>query len=304
MSLGSRISAAASAVILFSLVFPSCAPSPQLGERTFVDYLGYPVTIQKDVRRIVSLLPSNSEMVCLLDCGRLKGGTRYDRFPEELARRIEERRIEIVGGGFDPSLERIIGIGPDLILVNGPSQQRITLPLKRMGFPVFSLYPKDMDGIRRDFLLLGEILGMEEKARKILVDVEAGLEDFRKRTRGHAKKRVYLQTWPEPMITVGKNSMAQWILELAGGINVFGDMPFDSGKISLEWVVQRDPEVLIFVDSRKEFADTIRKLPGWREIDGVKKNRICFVEAAYLRRTVQFLDGVHRIHRCLFGAVA
>lgn len=305
MSLGSRISAAgASAVILFSLFSSGCARLPRPEERTFIDDLGYPVRIRRDVKRIVSLLPSNSEMVCLLDCERLKGGTRYDRFPEELVRRVREKEIEIVGGGFDPSLEKIVEIGPDLVLVDGPSQQRIAFPLKKMGHAVFSLYPRDMDGIRRDFLLLGEILGREEKARRILADVETGLEDFRRKTRGNVKKRVYLQTWPEPMITVGKNSMSQWILELAGGINVFGDMPFDSGKISLEWVVQRDPEVLIFVDSRREFADRIQKLPGWREIDGVKKNHICFVEATYLRHTVQFLDGVKRIHRCLFGAAS
>jgi len=305
MFLPLRISATgASAVILFSLFFSGCAPSTRPEERTFVDDLGYPVRIQRDVKRIVSLLPSNSEMVCLLDCERLKGGTRYDRFPEELVQRVKEKQIEIIGGGFDPSLEKIIEIAPDLILVNGPSQQRVALPLKRMGFPVFSLYPRDMDGIRRDFLLLGEILDREEKARMILAGVETKLEEFRRKIGHKAKRKVYLQTWPDPMITVGKDSMSQWILDLAGGINIFGDMPFDSGKISLESVIQRNPEVLIFVDSQGGFAERIRKLPGWREIDGVKKNHICFIEAAYLRRTVQFLDGVERVHQCLFGAVS
>ena len=305
MSLPSRISAVwVAAVILFSLFSSGCAPSPQPGERTFVDDLGYPVRIQRSVKRIVSLLPSNSEIVCLLDCERLKGGTRYDRFPAELAQRIKEKNVEVVGGGFDPSLEKIFEIGPDLILVNGPSQQRVALPLKRMGFPVFSLYPRGMDGFRRDFLLLGEILDREEKARRILADVEAGLEDFRRKTRRNVKRRVYLQTWPDPMITVGKNSMSQWILDLAGGINIFEDMPLDSGKVSLEWIIQRNPEVLIFVDSQREFAERIRKLPGWREIDGVQKNHICFIEAVHLRHTIQFLDGVKRIHQCLFGAVS
>lgn len=305
MFLPSRISATgASALILFSLFFSSCAPSTQPGERTFVDDLGYPVRIQRDVKMIVSLLPSNSEMVCLLDCERLKGGTRYDRYPGQLAQRVKEKKVEVVGGGFDPNLEKIVEIGPDLILVNGPSQQRVALPLKRMGFPVFSLYPRDMDGIRRDFLLLGEILDREEKARMILAGVETRLEEFRRKMRHNAKRRVYLQTWPDPMITVGKDSMSQWILDLAGGINIFGDMPFDSGKISLEWIIQRNPEALIFVDSQREFAERIRKLPGWMEIDGVKKNRLCFIEAAYLRRTVLFLDGVEKVHQCLFGAVS
>jgi len=286
------------------LFFPSCHRAPQEEGRIVIDDLGYEVRIKKNVERIVSLLPSNSEMVCLLDCERLKGATRYDRFPEELVRRVKEKQIKIIGGGFDPSLEKIIEIAPDLILVNGPSQQRVALPLKRMGFAVFSMYPRDLDGFRRGFLLLGEILHSEEKARRILADVEAGLEDFRRRTRRNAKKRVYLQTWPDPMITVGKDSMSQWILDLAGGINIFGDMPFDSGKISLEWVIERDPEVLIFVDSQREFAERVRKLPGWREIDGVKQNQLCFMEATYLRHTVLLLEGVEKVHQCLFGTVS
>ena len=98
--------------------------------------------------------------------------------------------------------------------------------------------------------------------------------------------------------------MSQWILDLAGGINIFEDMPFDSGKISLEWIIRRNPEVLIFVDSQREFAERIRKLSGWREIDGVQKNHICFIEAVHLRHTIQFLDGVKRIHQCLFGTIS
>ncbi len=53
------------------------------GSRTIVDDLGFTVTVKRDIRRVVSLVPTNSEMVCLLDCERLKGGTRYDFFPEE-----------------------------------------------------------------------------------------------------------------------------------------------------------------------------------------------------------------------------
>lgn len=305
MFLRARISAAdVLAWVLLPILLPACASAPGPGERTFVDDLGYSVSVRRDVKRAVSLLPSNSEMVCLLDCERLKGGTRYDRFPNELVRRVAEKKIEIVGGGFDPSLEKIVEIAPDLVLVNGPSQQRVAEPLKNMGFPVFSLYPRDLDGLRRDFLLLGEILGRKEKAMRILADVESGLEEFRRKMRYKTKRRVYLQTWADPIITVGRGSMSHWVLEMAGGINIFADMPFDSGKVGLESIIQRDPEVLIFVDSPPGFAQRIRKLPGWKEIEGVKKNEICFIEAPYLRRTVEFLDGVKKVHQCLFGGLS
>lgn len=133
------------------------------------------------MKKIVSLVPTNSEHVCILDCDRLYGGTRYDHFPEELVKRVKEGKIKIIGGGFDPNLEMIIEIGPDLILANGPSQQRVVLPLKRMGYPILSLYPKNIDRLKRDFLLLGEILERKAKAIKIVKEVESRLKEIQKK---------------------------------------------------------------------------------------------------------------------------
>jgi len=149
------------------------------GGRVVTDDLGFRVEITEHVRRIVSLVPTNSEMVCLLDCDRLKGGTRYDDFPRELAARVREGRIEIIGGGFDVSLEKIVLIDPDLILANGPSQQKIVAPLKRMGYPVLSVWPRDLHGLKQDFLLLGKILGQNRKAKNILDEIERGFAEPR-----------------------------------------------------------------------------------------------------------------------------
>ncbi|MFQ5851276.1 MAG: ABC transporter substrate-binding protein [Candidatus Binatia bacterium] len=254
-----------------------------------------------DVRKIVSLVPTNSEMVCLLDCTRLKGGTRYDRFPEELARRVREKKIVIIGGGYDPNLERIIEIGPDLVLANGPSQEQVVSRLKRMGYPVLSLWPDDIEGIKRDFSLLGQILDRRAKAERIMEEIETRLKILGKRVKDKKRKKVYIQTWPDPMITVGRDSFPQTLLSLAGGTNIFSDMPFDSGKISMEWVIQRNPEVLIFIKEQKESVKKILKLPGWRLVDGVKKRHICFISEIDLRPTIQFLEGVEEIHECLFA---
>ncbi len=75
----------------------------------------------------------------LLDCERLKGGTRYDQFPAELRKRVQSNQIEIIGGGFDANLEKIVQLQPDLILTNGPTQQRFAVPLKNMGYSVREL---------------------------------------------------------------------------------------------------------------------------------------------------------------------
>jgi iron complex transport system substrate-binding protein len=281
-------------------MFIGCQTAPEENGRSVIDDSGQKFIIKRDVKKVVSLVPTNSELVCLLDCDRLYGGTRYDRFPAELVKRVEEKKMKIVGGGFDPNLEMIIEIGPDLILANGPSQQRVVLPLIRMGYPVLSLYPQNIEGLKRDFMLLGEILDRKAKAEKIVRGLEKGLREIHKKTKQNKRKKVYLQTWSDPMITVGKGSFSQSLLTLAGGINVFEDMPIDSGKVSIEWIIKRNPEVLIFTDNQAEYVNKIIKRPEWRQIVGVKNNHICLISETHLRRRIQFLDAVEKIYDCLF----
>lgn len=282
------------AVAIVLRVFPTAA-----AERMVVDDLGFKVEVKQNIRRVVSLVPTNSEMVCLLDCARLKGGTRYDQFPEELKKRIRQKQIEIIGGGFDANLERIVQLQPDLILTNGPSQQRFALPLKNLGYSVLSLWPRDMAGLRKDFLLLGQLLGQEDKATKILDEMQKGLVEIETKAKKQRKQRVYLQMWVDPLITVGKSSFPDWLVGAAGGINVFGDMPFDSGQISLESIIQRNPEVLIFLADQESFVKTLKTRPGWSAIRGVQQSRFCFIEEPDIRRSVRFLNGLRKIHNCL-----
>lgn len=282
-----------------------CALAALLGSssasgRTVIDDLGFAVRVRDKIERVVSLVPTNSEMVCLLDCERLKGGTRYDFFPRELQERIARKQTEIVGGGFDANLERIVRLQPDLILVNGPSQHRFAVPLKNMGYSVLSLWPRDVADLRHGFLLLAQLLGREDKAGRILDEMDAELRAIETRAQKMGRTRVYLQMWADPLITVGGSSFTDWLVGVAGGINVFGDMHFDSGQIGLESIIRRDPEVLIFLAGQESFAKTLRARPGWSAIGGVQQERFCFIEEPDIRRSVRFVDGLAKIQRCLF----
>ena len=288
------------AVALFTMLLLK-GSSTVAAERIVIDDLGFKVAIKQNVQRIVSLVPTNSEMVCLLACDRLKGGTRYDESPQELKSRVDHKKIDIVGGGFDANLEKIVRLQPDLILTNGPSQQRFAVPLKNMGYPVLSLWPHDMTSLRKDFLLLGQLLGREHKAEQILDETQRKLLEIEASARNHRRQRVYLQMWTEPLITVGRSSFPHWLVAAAGGINIFGDMPFDSGQISLESIIQRNPEVLIFLGDQKPFAERIKTQAGWSVIDGVRNERFCFIEERDIRRSVQFVNGLKKIHGCLLS---
>ena len=259
------------------LLAPSLLAIVRAEERVVTDDLGFTVRIRTDIRKVVSLVPTNSEMVCLLDCQRLKGGTRYDEFPLELRRRMERKQVEIIGGGFDANLEKIVELQPDLILTNGPTQQRFAVPLKNLGFAVISLWPRDMAGLVKDFLLLGELLGQKQKARYFIDDMRQRFHKIASKAKNEPKRRVYLQMWTEPLITVGGASFTDWLVRAAGGVNVFGDLSFDSGQIGLESLIQRNPEVLIFLAEQAPFVKTLPRRPGWSSIRGVREGRFCFI---------------------------
>jgi iron complex transport system substrate-binding protein len=287
-------------LLALGLTLPLLIPT-SVNSATITDDLGFRVAVKDEVRRVVSLVPTNSEMVCLLDCERLKGGTRYDAFPQELKTRLAAKQIEVVGGGYDANLESIVRLQPDLILTNGPTQQRFAVPLRNLGYAVLSLWPRDMAGLKRSFLLLAALLRRAEKASELIDDMERRFAAIEARTQKKSKKRVYLQMWTEPLITVGKHSFPDWLVSAAGGINVFGDLPFDSGQVSLEAVIRRDPEVLIFLADQEPFARTLGKRPGWSSIRGVRDERFCFIDEPDIRRSIGFLDGLQKIQQCLLA---
>jgi ABC-type Fe3+-hydroxamate transport system substrate-binding protein len=276
------------------------APIALAANRIIVDDLGFKVEVKDNVRRIVSLVPTNSEMVCLLDCTRLTGGTRYDQFPAEVKKRVQSKQIEIIGGGFDANLEKIVQLRPDLILTNGPTQQRFAVPLKNMGYSVLSIWPRDMAGLEKDFLLLGDLLAQTEKARSAVNDMHHRFDLIQAKAINKPKKKVYLQMWTDPLITVGKLSFPDWLVAAAGGINIFNDLSFDSAQVSLESLIRRDPEVLIFLAEQEPFVRTLTKRPGWSSIRGVRDSHFCFIDEPDIRRSIQFLDGLAKIQDCLF----
>jgi cobalamin transport system substrate-binding protein len=277
-----------------------CPAIAEAGGRTLIDDLGFRIEVKRDVQRVVSLVPTNSEMVCLLDCQRLVGGTRYDAYPAELAQKIKGKQIDIIGGGFDANLEKIVQLQPDLILTNGPTQQRLAVPLKNLGFTVVSLWPRDMDRLVQDFLLLGELLGQAAKARSFIGNMRERFLAIVSNDQNKPKKRAYLQMWTEPLITVGGASFTDWLVRAAGGVNVFGDLSFDSAQIGLESLIQRNPEVLVFLPEQAPFVKTLPRRPGWSSISGVRDGRFCFIDEPDIRRSIMFIDGLAKLHNCFF----
>jgi iron complex transport system substrate-binding protein len=105
--------------------------------------------------------------------------------------------------------------------------------------------------------------------------------------------------WTDPLITVGRASFTDWLVRAAGAVNVFADMPFDSGQISVESLIRRNPEVLIFLAEQARFVKTLARRPGWSSIRGVRDGHFCFIDEPDIRRSILFIDGLTKLQDCI-----
>lgn len=251
------------------LILALCSPLYALGfaqyPRTLADDLGRSVTLKAAPKRIVVMLPSLTETVCAMNaCGRVVGVDDYSNWPESVG------KLPKVGGLYNPNLEAILALKPDLVLISiyGKLQE----PLEKAGVPTFALKIESYGDIARTTRLLGQILDLRGEAERLVSKVQA--EVYAVEAKAAATKdrpSVYYEIDPTPY-TAGPDSFIGALIAKARGINV---VPKELGafpQISPELVVQRNPDVIVV--THPGVAD-LKNRPGWDGIKAVRNGRIC-----------------------------
>lgn len=236
----------------------------QAGALELVDDRGVRVQLERPPQRIVSVLPSLTEMVCDLGaCARLVGVDRYSNHPESV------RRLPRVGGGLDPSIEAIVALRPDLVLVATSSASADRL--QALGIRVAALEPKNRADIERVLLALGKVLGVAHAAQRwqaIDAEVQALARALPARARG---ARVYFEVNNAPYAASESSFIGQTLAQLGVRNVVPGSMgPFP--KINPEFVVLADPDVIMVGDAT--FAGMAQR-PGWSGMRAIRLGRVC-----------------------------
>lgn len=197
-----------------------------------------------DTQRIVSLAPSNTCMVRdlgLAEC--LVGITKF-------CPRLDNATDAVVIGTLSlPNLELITTLTPTLVLGDVESNRSATLHrLESLGLHVVRLGPsRNLQDIVRDFKRVAEITGREQYADVYLKSVKERLRNIEKKIGKKKRKRVFVEVWTKPLMTVSKDSFIHSIIETAGGINVFADAPAAYPRISIESVIAVEPDVIVIL---------------------------------------------------------
>jgi len=269
--------------------------------RTFTDDLGTPVTLAGPPARIVSIAPGLTEAIFMLGAGdRVVGVTEFCNYPPEAAER------EVIGGMTNPSVEKIIALSPDLVLVTRGAPIDVVNSLREAGLTVIGKSPETVRAVIEDIRDLGEYLGIEGQAERTAESLEQRLElavEEGREVFGEAGgPTVLMIIGLEPVFVAGPGSFADDMISLCGGRNVIGAAEDEQvsawPQYSLEKIVEHDPQIIISTLQSHEVEraatlERLRDLSGWRDLSAVKRGRVYDVDADTVLRTgPRLLDGL------------
>lgn len=270
------------------------------GALTVTDDLGQGVSVATPPQRIVSLSPSNTEILFALGLGdRVVGATKYCNYPPSVLELKESKKIEVVGGYVDPDIEVILSLHPDLVLASRSRSSDAVSLLEKEGIPTFVLDPNNLSSIIRSIEKVGKISGKVADASELCNQMESRIKAVSDKTSSLPKTRVLYIVWHDPVKTAGAGTFEDELIEKAGGVNIFHDL---SGYVQVdpEAIAVRNPEVIIACTGMGSGADMplswAKTERGLNQTDARKNGRIYQAKGDLITRTgPRIVDGLEML---------
>ena len=225
--------------------------------------------------RVVSLAPSLSEIVVELGSADLLVGVL-----DAGERPAALKDVPSVGRYGQLDMERLLSLKPDLLLLwpgsVGPAQRD---QLKRLNIPTYVAEPHNLEQLSAQIETIAAQLGRPERGTKLAADLRQKLDGLRQRYRRDTPLAVFYQVWDKPMYTVGGGQIISDALEVCGARNVFADLSLPAPQVSVEAVLQRNPEVILAGDQAQLDA-----WKAWPQVSAVAHGQLLLVSDKGLER--------------------
>jgi iron complex transport system substrate-binding protein len=268
----------------------------------FTDAMGRQVKIPKSVKRIISMAPNVTEMLFVLGLdNEIVGVTDFCNYPPEAKSKTK------IGGYYNPNIEVIISLSPDLIIAtpDGYSKERIDR-LDQSGIPIFLINPQNIDDVLNSILLLGKVTDKEEianqevkKMRSRIMKIEGKI----KQIPAQKRVKVFYEIGEDPLVTVGPNNFVNDLIEMAGGINIADDAPNSWPVYSVEAVIMKNPNIILTAPSTM-VSSTGQQRTKWdkyRTVSAVVNQNIYQVDPDILLRPgPRVVDGLEILYTLFY----
>jgi len=214
-------------------------PGNEAAKIEITDIKGKKVLLNNTPERIVSLSPTNTEIVFALGAGeKLVGVTSYCDYPEEA------KQIDKIGDFDNPNIELIKKMNPDLVLAGGYLQEDLMAALEGLNIPVASTEAAGVESIFDSIAMIGKLVGKETNAEELINNIKKDIEEIENKVKDAEKPKVFYLVWKDPLYTAGQGTYLNEIIQIAGGQNVAAEVE-GWAQYSFEELLKQNPDLLI-----------------------------------------------------------
>ncbi len=244
-------------------------------------------------KRIISLAPNMTEILFALGLGdRIVGVTSFCDYPEEAKKKPK------VGGMSNPSLEAVVTLKPDIVVMTTDGNPKeFEARLRSMGIRTYVFTSRRLSELPRGVRELGAALGVKAKADEFADHFEASLGKFRikhARAARNARKVLFI-VWPEPLIVAGPGTVIDDALRIIGVENIASGAKAEYPKYSIEEVIRKSPDI-IFIGKGKGMESASEGLfKMLRKVPAVREKMVFYVSDDLYRLGPRTLRGIEEI---------
>ncbi|WP_210366668.1 ABC transporter substrate-binding protein [Bacillus sp. REN3] len=273
---------------------------------TVTDARGQEISLDSKPEKIVSVIPSNTEIAYELGLEKeIVGVSDFDNYPEEVA---EKEKI----GGLEFNIEKVISLKPDLVLGNASGMNSAKDGFKQLedaGIKVLVVNDaKNFEEVYESIEMIGTATGEKEKAEKLVADMKEKVAEIESKAKGikeEDKKSVFVEVAPAPEIyAAGKNNFIDEMLQIIHAENSVTQDGWP--KLDSEAVVKSNPDVIVTTHGyyTNDPVKNVTSREGWQGIKAVKENRVIDVHSDKVTRTgPRLVEGLEEMAKAVYPDV-
>lgn len=242
------------------------------------------IVMVMNIQRIVSLAPSNTEVVFALGKGsKLAGVTECCNYP------LEAKSIQRIGGFATPNMEKITSLRPDVVLATAfRFHSRIVPQLGAIGIPAYVVKSETILDTPGTISFVGKLIGCQEKAAQLAMEIQKRIEKISQKVKAiNQKPKVCYMCSHDPLCIALKSCTIGKLIEVAGGQNLMQDINEDNIDDLLEAVIKGNPQAIITSKGHRGTADLlsyVKKKPRFKQTNAYVNNRIYQIDAELICR--------------------
>lgn len=279
---------------------PTAEPSPT--PLVFTDGLSHTITLSGPAKRIVSLAPSNTEILFAIGAGsQVVGRDEFSDYP------ADAKPLPSVGGSFGKyNNEAIVNLKPDLVLAASINPPELVDSLQKLGLAVYLLpNPTDLEGMYKNLDTVAQLTGHQAEAAKLVDSLKTRVAAVDEKVKSAQEKPIVFYeldaTDPTAPYTSGPGTFVDLLISRAGGQNVGSSMKDAWAQISSEQLVMKNPQIILLGDAAYGISpESIKARAGWQDLAAVKDGKIyTFDDNLVSRPGPRLVDGLETLAKLI-----